>query len=156
MNHAPGRHLREWGLLSVLLLGFLLLAQHGAWFERLDNGLYDIRVTWTGRPAPPDIVILAIDEASLARIGRWPWSRHELARGIEQLTQAGAGPVLVDVILAEAQQGDPSADTHLAAGHGPSWPGRVAGIHARSGQCRGAAPARIQRGGSSWPCTGPG
>ncbi len=114
MNHAAGRHLREWGLLSVFLLGFLLLAQRGAWFERFDNGLYDVRMTWAGRPAPPDIVIVAIDEASLARIGRWPWSRHELARGIDQLTNAGAGPVLLDVILAEAQQGDPSADSHLA------------------------------------------
>ena len=114
MNHAAGRHLREWGLLSVLLLAFLLLAQRGAWFERMDNGLYDIRETWVDRPAPPDIVIVAIDETSLARIGRWPWSRHELARGIEQLTQAGAGPVLLDVILAEAQQGDASADVHLA------------------------------------------
>ncbi len=121
MNHAAGRHLREWGLLSVLLLGFLLLAQRAHWFERFDNALYDVRVTWTGRLAPPDIVILAIDESSLARIGRWPWSRLELARAIEQLTQAGAGPVLVDVILAEAQQGDPNADIHLAqaiAGHG--------------------------------------
>lgn len=121
MNHAAGRHLREWGLLSVLLLAFLLLAQRGAWFERLDSGLYDIRMTWAGRPAPPDIVILAIDETSLSRIGRWPWSRHELARGIEQLTLAGAGPILLDVILAEAQQGDPSADSHLAqaiASHG--------------------------------------
>ncbi len=114
MNHAAGRHLREWGFLSVLLLAFLLLAQRGAWFERLDSGLYDIRVTWAGRPAPPDIVILAIDEASLARIGRWPWSRHELASGIEQLTRAGAGPVLLDVILAEPQQGDSRADSHLA------------------------------------------
>lgn len=121
MNHAAGRYLREWGLLSGLLLAFLLLAQRGAWFERFDSGLYDIRMTWAGRPVPPDIVILAIDETSLARIGRWPWSRQELARGIEQLTQAGAGPVLVDVILAEAQQNDPSADTHLAqaiASHG--------------------------------------
>ena len=121
MNHAAGRHLREWGLLSVLLLAFLLLAQRAAWFERFDNGLYDVRATWAGRPAPPEIVIVAIDETSLARIGRWPWSRHELARGIEQLTQAGAGPVLLDVILAEAQHGEPGADTHLAqaiASHG--------------------------------------
>jgi CHASE2 domain-containing sensor protein len=114
MNHAAGRHLREWGVLSVLLLAFVLLAQRGAWFERLDNGLYDVRMVWAGRPTPPDIVILAIDEKSLARIGRWPWSRHELARGIEGLTQAGAGPVLVDVILAEPQQSDPGADLHLA------------------------------------------
>jgi CHASE2 domain-containing sensor protein/anti-sigma regulatory factor (Ser/Thr protein kinase) len=121
MNHAAGRHLHEWRLLSLLLLVFLLLAQRGQWFERLDNGLYDARVAWDGRPAPSDILILAIDEASLARIGRWPWSRQVLAQVIERLTQAGAGPVLVDVILAEPQQDDPTADARLAqaiAAHG--------------------------------------
>ncbi|MCP5282268.1 MAG: CHASE2 domain-containing protein [Rhodoferax sp.] len=121
MNHAAGRHLQEWRLLSLLLLVFLLLAQRGQWFERLDNGLYDTRVSWDGRPAPSDILILAIDETSLARVGRWPWSRQVLAQVIERLTQAGAGPVLVDVILAEPQQDDPAADAHLAqaiAAHG--------------------------------------
>ncbi len=118
MNPAAGRHLREWGLLSVLLLGFLLVAQRGAWFERLDHSLYDIRETWSVRPAPDDILILAIDETSLARIGRWPWSRHELALGIEQLTRAGAGPILLDVILSEPQSGDRTADAHLAQAMG--------------------------------------
>ncbi len=114
MNRAAGHHLREWRLLTLLLLVFLLLAQRGQWFERLDNGLYDVRVAWDGRPAPADILILAIDETSLAQIGRWPWSRHELATVIEQLTLAGAGPLLLDVILAEPQRGDPTADAHLA------------------------------------------
>lgn len=121
MNHAAGRHLREWRLLSLLLLVFLLLAQRGPWFERLDNGLYDARVAWDGRPAPADILILAIDETSLARVGRWPWSRHLLAQSLERLAQAGSGPVLVDVILAEPQRDDPAADAHLAqaiADHG--------------------------------------
>jgi CHASE2 domain-containing sensor protein len=121
MNHAAGRHLQEWRLLSLLLLVFLLLAQRGQWFERLDNSLYDVRVAWDGRAAPSDILILAIDETSLARVGRWPWSRQVLAQVLERLTQAGAGPVLVDVILAEPQRDDPAADVHLAqaiAAHG--------------------------------------
>lgn len=115
MNSAVGRHLREWALLSLLLLGFFVLAQQTDWFERADNGLYDSSVVWAGRAASPDILILAIDESSLARVGRWPWSRHRLAEAVEALTQAGSGPVLIDVILAEPQLTDPTADAHLTA-----------------------------------------
>ncbi len=112
---AAGRHLREWLLLALALLVFLVAAQRGAWFERADNGLYDSAMAWSGRPAADDILILAIDEASLARVGRWPWSRDVLAQVLELLAQAGAGPVLVDVILAEPHQQDPQADARLAA-----------------------------------------
>ena len=116
MQHtAAGRHLREWLLLALALLVFLVAAQRGAWFERADNALYDSAMAWSGRPAPADMLILAIDEASLARVGRWPWSREVLAQVLEQLAQAGSGPVLVDVILAEPQQQDPQADARLAA-----------------------------------------
>ncbi len=115
MNGSAGRHLREWLVLTLALLVFLVLAQRASWFERADNWLYDTSVAWGGRPAPEDIVILAIDEASLARVGRWPWSRHHLARVMEILTDAGSGPVLLDVILAEPQLNDPTADAHLGA-----------------------------------------
>lgn len=116
MNPANvSRHLREWLLLSLALLVFLVLAQRGHWLERADNGWYDNSVAWSGRPPASDILILAIDETSLARVGRWPWSREVLARVLEQLAQAGSGPVLVDVILAEPQAQQPQADARLAA-----------------------------------------
>lgn len=112
---SAGRHLREWLVLALVLLVFLVLAQRGAWFERADNSLYDSSIGWSGRPAASDILILAIDEASLARVGRWPWSRDVLAQVLEALTRAGAGPVLLDVILAEPQLQHPQADARLAA-----------------------------------------
>lgn len=120
-NTAVSRHLREWLLLVLALLALLAAAQRGAWFARVDDGLYDASAAWSGHPAPADVLILAIDEASLSRIGRWPWSRHLLARALENLARAGSGPVLLDVILAEPQAPDASADAHLAgamAAHG--------------------------------------
>jgi len=36
------------------------------------------------------IAIIAIDDASIANIGRWPWSRDVQARMIELLTKAKA------------------------------------------------------------------
>ncbi len=115
MSAFASRHLREWTALLVLLLAVLVAAVRGGWLDRADNWLYDSSVAWSGRPAATDMLILAIDEGSLARLGRWPWSRHRLAEVVERLSVAGAGPILLDVILAEPQRDDPSADVRLAA-----------------------------------------
>jgi CHASE2 domain-containing sensor protein len=107
--------LREWALLTLLLCALLVAATKWGWLERADFWLYDASVTLAGRAASPDILILTIDETSVARLGRWPWSRQVLAEVVERLTQAGAGPVLLDIILSEPQRDDPLADARLAA-----------------------------------------
>jgi CHASE2 domain-containing sensor protein len=96
---ATSRLLREWVILTLLLSGLLVAAVRSGWLERADFWLYDTSVTWSGRAAPADILILAIDEESLGRQGRWPWSRQVLADAVERLTLAGAGPLLLDVIF---------------------------------------------------------
>lgn len=49
----------------------------------------------------PEVVIVAVDDASLARLGRWPWPRARLAKLIERIEQAGAKAVALDILLAE-------------------------------------------------------
>src|SRR5215510_6416536 len=39
-------------------------------------------------PVPDDIAIVAIDEAGVARFGRFPWSRHVMARAVDNLSAA--------------------------------------------------------------------
>jgi len=115
VKRATGRHLREWALIALVLGAALVAAVRWGWLERADFWLYDTSVTFSGRAAAPDILILAIDETSLARVGRWPWSRTVLADAVDRLAQAGSGPVLLDVIFSEAQRDDPAADARLAA-----------------------------------------
>ena len=113
--------LREWALLTLLLGALLVAAVKWDWLERADFWLFDASVTLSGRAPDPKILILAIDEESVARLGRWPWSRQVLADALERLTVAGAGPVLLDIILSEPQRDDPLADARLAtaiAAHG--------------------------------------
>ncbi len=62
---------------------------------------------------PEDIVILAIDDHSLQRIGQWPWPRSVMATALDRLTQAGARGVGLDVIYAEPSS--PEDDRLLAA-----------------------------------------
>src|SRR5512145_2416212 len=64
-------------------------------------------------PAPPrHVTIAAIDEASLARLGRWPWSRATLARLAERLDQAGARVIAFDVFFPERESA--AADAQFA------------------------------------------
>ena len=70
-------------LLGVLhVLGLLPLDS----LQRLDDQIYDARLRWT-MPATLDerVVIVDIDEQSLAEVGRWPWSRHHMARLVDTL-----------------------------------------------------------------------
>ncbi len=115
MRHLASRHLREWAVLLLLLLATLFLAERGGWWDRLDHAFYDASIAASGRPASQDILIIAIDESSLAQVGRWPWPRQRLAEIVERLADAATGPVLLDVILSEPQREDPAADARLAA-----------------------------------------
>jgi diguanylate cyclase (GGDEF)-like protein/PAS domain S-box-containing protein len=93
--------------LAASLVGFPAL-------QRWDHQFYDLAVGLLKRPADPSIVIVGIDERSLLQLGRWPWSRRVHARLIERLTAAGVRAVGFDVMFAEPEREDPSADEALS------------------------------------------
>ncbi|MGH9934670.1 MAG: CHASE2 domain-containing protein [Blastocatellia bacterium] len=51
--------------------------------------------------APDDIVIVAIDEASLKRFGRFPWPRSLMARALDSLKNARPKAIALDVLYVE-------------------------------------------------------
>lgn len=68
------------------------------------------------RPAPVDLPlrIIDIDEASLARIGQWPWSRDVMATITARLTDLGAAAIAFDVLFAEPDRHSPLGRDHDA------------------------------------------
>lgn len=115
---------RRWNRLGYGLIG--LWAMTGAiatginlgtvlWMERQAQVLF-FRLRGTVEP-PPDIVILAMDQDSLARgedyqidpdrypemepIAVWPWQRSAYAEVIDRLMAAGAKAVAIDVLLTD-------------------------------------------------------
>lgn len=120
--HSPFRPylaLREW---LILLFSLLLLAGTISWqnnFNRLDQSRYDFFLSSIDKPAPDDIIIVAIDDYSLAQLGRWPWSRSVHADLINALNKAKPRVIGFDVILSEPEVaqtlGAPSGDEKLAA-----------------------------------------
>ncbi len=63
-------------------------------------------------PRPVDtafpVRIVAIDEASLARVGQWPWPRTKLAELVSHLNAAGAKSITFDLVLAEPDRLSPN------------------------------------------------
>ncbi|ASP40739.1 adenylate/guanylate cyclase domain-containing protein [Bacterioplanes sanyensis] len=95
-------------LVFVLALFSHSSGQSQHWLSRLDYLLFDVRFQWLGAPvvaASSDhrIVIVDVDEASLAEVGRWPWSRARLAQLVDRLADAGAAVVAFDVVFSEAE-----------------------------------------------------
>ncbi|MFC5551305.1 CHASE2 domain-containing protein [Massilia aerilata] len=71
----------------------------------------------------PRVLVVDIDEASLARLGPWPWPRERIADLVEiLLTRYEARGVALDIMLPE--RADEAGDTRLAllARHGPVVP----------------------------------
>ena len=102
-------------LLAALVVGFALALLDGRATLRLDHLTYDSLLPLQGHAADPRVVIVAIDDDSLQRLGRWPWSRQRHARLLDRLTESGAAAVGFDVLFPEAQTDNAAADAALTA-----------------------------------------
>ncbi len=108
-----GRRLRDYSP-WLLATGLLLLLQWSApaWLHRLDLLAYDLLLPRRAAAVEPALVV-AIDDASLARLGRWPWPRSVHADLIERLHAAGARSIAMAIMFAEPDP-DPAGDMALA------------------------------------------
>lgn len=103
--------------MGLLLTVLILLVQVSALPDRLNLWLYDIATT--SFPATPsdNVVIVAIDELSLSRIGRWPWPRHVHAEVIRKLNASGADTIVFDILFQEPSPDDATL-AQAMTGHG--------------------------------------
>ncbi len=95
------------GLIVVLIFVGHAAQQYDIPFiKRLENIVYDARLRLTMPDSvDPRIVIIDIDEKSLAVEGRWPWRRDKLATLLDQLfDHYQVGIVGFDVVFAERDE----------------------------------------------------
>jgi adenylate cyclase len=57
---------------------------------------------------PVPVRVVDIDEASIARIGQWPWPRTRLAEMVGTLTDLGAAAIVFDMVFSEADRTSPA------------------------------------------------
>ncbi|MDW8095143.1 MAG: adenylate/guanylate cyclase domain-containing protein, partial [Caldimicrobium sp.] len=53
-----------------------------------------------------EVRIVAIDERSIERLGRWPWSRDKIALLVRKLANHGASVIALDIIYSERERHD--------------------------------------------------
>ena len=103
------KHLVRIALGLVVVLAFV---GHAAQYyeipfiKRFENIVYDARLRLTmANTVDPRIVIIDIDEKSLAMEGRWPWPRDKLGTMLDQLfDHYHVGIVGFDVVFAERDE----------------------------------------------------
>lgn len=141
---------------ALLLLAVALRIADPEPVARLRLSVFDSYLGLAPRPLPADlrVRIVDIDEASLKRIGQWPWPRTQLARIIDRLKEAGARTIALDLILAERDRLSPDAFAAFFADVPELAPmigtaSTLPSNDARLAQAIGAAPVILGFAGSS-------
>ena len=113
---------RRWRVLATGVLTLLALLQVlGIWssplVRELEAGLYDMRLRFS-MPHTLDerVVIIDVDERSLARLGQWPWDRSRIARLVDELIERQQVAALgLDLVFAEPDGRSPLAQLQALA-----------------------------------------
>ena len=93
----------DWFVGVLVVLAVLLLHGFTDFFGALERRYYDFASTNTSRLPSDRIAIIAIDDQSIANIGRWPWPRDVQARLIDQLSAAKAKTIVNTTLFFEPQ-----------------------------------------------------
>jgi len=70
----------DWFLGLAVVIAFVVFNRATDLVASLERKAYDLGVQASNRLPDSDIVVIAIDDASIANIGRWPWQREEIGR----------------------------------------------------------------------------
>lgn len=94
----------------VLVLGFL----RPSVVTRVQDQLFDLyqRVAPLGYDARAPVHIVDIDDASIGKLGQWPWPRTRIAALVDRLRKAGAAAIAFDIVFSESDRS--SADAFVA------------------------------------------
>lgn len=98
---------------ALVLAALAFVLPLSGWTWRADRLVYDIGLSLWRRPVPEGIVIVAIDDASVAAIGRWPWPRAVHSTLLARLAAARPRAIGLDVTFSESDP-DPAQDALLA------------------------------------------
>lgn len=82
--------------------------------EVLQSRIDDLKITSrAAKKTDVPVALIAIDDASIDEIGRWPWSRTTLAQISNEVLENGAKSIAYDILLSEPERENPQADKVL-------------------------------------------
>ena len=75
------------------------------WVHLMHEMTFDFRLKRRGEIEPhPSVVMLAIDEESVEKLGRWPWPRTTIAKVLDRAKEYGVGMIGFDIVFSEPDQ----------------------------------------------------
>jgi serine/threonine-protein kinase len=93
----------DWFVAIAVTAAVLVLHQLTDAIGTLERRFYDFASTSSGRQPSDRIAVIAIDDQSIANIGRWPWTRDVHAQLIDQLSAAKAKTIVYTTFFFEPQ-----------------------------------------------------
>jgi adenylate cyclase len=98
------------GSVGILLaLAILSFKDSIPTLDRMTAVVEDLSTRYAAKPYQcADIVVLDIDESSIAKLGQWPWTRYRLAQVLAKLKEMGASAVAFDFIFSEPDRTSPA------------------------------------------------
>ncbi|EDY85905.1 serine/threonine protein kinase with Chase2 sensor [gamma proteobacterium HTCC5015] len=91
---------RDWFTALVIVLFVCLFRQ---FFQGIEMAAYDWGVRSANADPSDQVAVVAIDENSIANIGRWPWPRAQQAEIINYLSQGNPDTIAYLPLFSEAQ-----------------------------------------------------
>jgi len=91
--------------LSITILFLVLGVYRMEFLDLLELKFYDEMIKLRGKPnSPSEIVIVDIDDDSIEKLGRWPWPRSLLAKGVTKINAGGPRVIGLNFILSEPEE----------------------------------------------------
>ncbi|HMH66230.1 MAG TPA: CHASE2 domain-containing protein [Rhizomicrobium sp.] len=145
-----------WGRRAAwaVLIVFLALQAGAGWlFETPRIDLFDTYQRALPRTSlHKGVVIVAIDDASLAKVGQWPWPHHVMARLISAIAKGGPLALGIDMIWPEPDRQSPEQWLKNADDIPPALAAALRQLPSHDAQLAGAlhaGPVAIGIGGLS-------
>lgn len=105
--------IRERAVIAMVVLAMALAGSLSGALQRVDHMVFDLGQRLSRAPLADDLVLVMVDEDSLSRLGRWPWSREIHTRLLDTLCAARPAAIGLDIAFSEPQSS--GADEALAA-----------------------------------------
>ncbi|MBU2530207.1 MAG: CHASE2 domain-containing protein, partial [Elusimicrobia bacterium] len=106
-----------WGVLLSLLTLFFYFT--GSGIETIESKFYDFRSKLRAENFPKtEFAIIEIDDESISKIGRWPWSRDKVSDMLVWLSSAPAKPSVIglNILFSEKEKNDSLKATQILKG----------------------------------------
>ena len=88
------------GIVLTLIALFAFLLSWGP-LETLEYGIYDLSANLRVKQSTAPVAVIAIDEQSIANLGRWPWPRAHIASMVDLLQSYNVKVIGLDIIYSE-------------------------------------------------------